>query len=785
MKILFTLVLALALGSAQAQAQSNRGGGNQGGGFGNNCTGNQGNSLPTGCAAGGGNGQYGSNGDRGNNGHNGQYGNNGDRGNNGHNGQYGNNGDRGNNGHNGQYGNNGDRGNNGHNGQYGNNGDRGNNGHNGQYGNNGDRGNNGHNGHHGNNGDRGDNGHNGHHGNNGDRGDNGHNGHHGNNGHHGDNGDNGHYGDNGDDGDNGDYGDNGDNGDDGDNGDYGDYGDNGDNGDNGDPDRKLKFKVRPLVIFDTDAITRVFNLSGDDCPSKGDCKLFGRDSILDRASPLDLDDNRNGFLVERWSGWLFGLGLSGVWSYDNATGLRDLLTWQVGLAPIKGKKSLVRMYVPTRAAVENLPERGVPTTPGQVAKWADGDSILYESTGGAVFFASGGIPWLQAGGTVITKSDWSTYVEKVDKNTIYVTMQTAKTHSAIAFAGTVAASISAGTVEKIGSGYSYAFDISDPMAFQAYLKMINGNLTEAQTMAQNNSGTVWHADDLSFMMSGKMSRVTLGIPFMYTSSSKGTFYNITDVKNHLDGFRSTTEYGIFAKEINNRLFKRHKNLIRSFTGGTLTTRDMETGNIFTRDFLGTYLWQYEKDHAKTKNVNKAIELLIEDTGLEKELAVRVPGKRRDKLGYTRVKFEFKMSAQYVQSMLSGSGANLKLAMKKSLAKVLPYFNRGDRYNICNQGDAAARSSCHSDVYSDTMSAFNQMGRELQAMKASAGSNSKEFAKAFARFGKLMMTNQFTMAPILDYAKVCGGSIGYEINGLRVSRHIVQKAWIHNSRDCAL
>jgi hypothetical protein len=446
---------------------------------------------------------------------------------------------------------------------------------------------------------------------------------------------------------------------------------------------------------------------------------------------------------------------------------------------------LVRQYVENEKLLQAMPKRGIPGKAEEFYSWEKGDSVLYESSGGAVFIGAAGIPFVGAGSTILTKSDWRTYVEKIDDSRVYVSMQKSKTNSAAAFTGAALTTLSTSQFETSGNGFSYIFDIDDTKAAEAYVHMINGHLVPAQQMAADAQDTsVLHANDLNFLMTGRSVNMFFGVPFVYFSSSRGTSHQFTNVESHIDGVQTVTDYGIYAKEINNRLISRHKNLIRSFTGGTATTTDMESNKVIAEDVSATFLWQYEKDRTRVRNFNDAIKLLIQDTGLENETALRASD--RNHLGYTRIKLEFTMDAAFVKGLMAQATSRngLRSMSTNAMTTLDQYLRAGDRHNLCNQQQNDDRRRCQDQLRSETRRAYSQMEGHLKTMNSTYGRDAKAFARAFAQFGRFMMSNQFTLKPFIMQAEACGGKLGYEVSGERISRVSSLEKWEHSASACA-
>ncbi|EQC48854.1 collagen triple helix repeat protein, partial [Bacteriovorax sp. BSW11_IV] len=690
---------------------------------------------------------------------NGENGNNGNHGNNGENG---NNGNHGNNGENGNNGNHGSNGTNGDNGSIGDNGSTGDNGSVGENGSNGDNGSIGENGSNGDNGSIGDNGGNGDDGNIGDNGGNGDDGSIGDNG---GNGDDGSIGDNGGNGDNGDDGVNGDNGDNGETGDNGDNGDNGDDGDNPPEtkeekkpeENKLKFKLRPLALFDIDGIMRVINLTPE----------------LKDKGYASINTFENGFQVQRYKMILGGLGAQLQFFFENGTGLRELLGGAIGLAPMKSRTAVFNYFVNDQKEL-NVIERKIPWNAHDINEWRIGDNAYFETTGGMFYIGSIGWSVLASGMTMIDQGAWRVYVEKTDHEKVLVSFSRAELKSRSTFNGVIVGSAVATKYDDKGAGFSYEMDLSDFETARAYEDLLKGNVAQVQKMSiEEFNPFVEEVDSFNYLVKTKSKSFVFGIPFINVANSQGSTYSYQNIDSTKEGFKTVSEYGIYFKSLNGRLITRHTNMAKVFKSGLATTT--KEGKLVANDHLSQLEWFYEKDHAKGHDLDKALRILNEDTGIK----VNLTAPSSSDLSYLTVKLAVKSDMNFAKAMSSLSkGKSLQVLKVNAKANIAKYFSNGDKDNLCKGVNNVV--GCKSHYENETMSALNEIA---STGKAYGNVKSKNFTSETAKLGKLIWKNRFVFQAVTEKMALCGSQLDLQVAGEKISNYQTQSLSVYNEEKC--
>ncbi len=379
-----------------------------------------------------------------------------------------------------------------------------------------------------------------------------------------------------------------------------------------------------------------------------------------------------------------------------------------------------------------------------------------------------------------TNGGWRYYIEKVSPETVYVSALRSEVKSASASVGAGLMSLSTGALNDESSGMSFEFDLADTEAMMAYEDLLKGNMVPAQEMAQDIfNPAVQHIEDIELLLSGKRRSFIFGLPYMNVRTSKGEFYSYSNVDFIKQGLKTVTEYGIFSKEVRGRFWLKHRNHMKVFAGGIATTTD-KTGAVVAQDNKVQLSWFYEKDYADSKHVNRAVEDLLQDTGMT-DLAVKV-NKTKD-LGYVNVKLDIEGDRNFTNVLMNLSRRNGSFrAMENDMSTLVTnYFNQGDKLELCNNDQSV--SSCKSSYMRRSKKALAKIksfGAKLAKLRKT---DSKAFAKTFSEIGEQVWKNQFVFKAVLNKLKSCGVEMNYEVSGERISNYQVQEVTAYDPNAC--
>ncbi len=500
---------------------------------------------------------------------------------------------------------------------------------------------------------------------------------------------------------------------------------------------------------------RVTNLTLQD-PTKAK-----HDSGTENA--LVIDDYRNGFRVEKYNALEGGLGLSGHWWYDNASGLQKIFFAYVGLIPIKGTKTYSSQFVTTKAKINSLPRMTRPPAKAQeLNAWTVGDSITYMTSGGIVSFLGAGFGPLSEGGTAVSKGTWSVFVQKTDAATAYVkiTKGDLKSFAIDSRAGLV--SVGTSRFSNLDHGFSFLINIGSDKGQKAFEDLVRGNVAGVQNLVKNNIA-VRTVESFSIQEKGKFLNLFVGIPILLNSTfSAGTIQNVTKSDLKIDNSKISVDYGIYTREAKTRVLDTHTFRTSVFYGADYT---ITNANGSGRSIFGKYSIDLADENASTNDVRRFLSEMVSKTGMSQVMA-QVP--KAGDLDYAGAHIDFTISQDQTLTMIKAATSMTKDAFINSQMKsVRSYVNSGsDAWNLCTQAQGFT-NDCGNRLMIASENNFGDMYDALVKMKKQLWKDPAQFTKAYAELGKAIATNAFALQSAIRLAGE-GVEVYYRVDGARVS-----------------
>ncbi len=523
----------------------------------------------------------------------------------------------------------------------------------------------------------------------------------------------------------------------------------------------LEFKVNPLFLYDFDKVTRIFNLTPH------------RKNSHDEE--LEFNHFENGFRIQKYTSIHFGIGIKNDFFFSNASGFQNLISFTLGLVPAKEKTSLFNYYVDKKENISTS-KRKLPVKSEMLEEWQIGDNVLFKSSGGAIFVASAGIPFLKIGTTIAVLGSWLYYLEKTGHNKVYINATRLKTKSAIAFTNSLTVNAIDNYLIDVGFGHSFEIDLSDFKAAKAYEDMLKGNLVPIQEMANDDKNlAVVNVEINEHRISGNVKSFIFDISLAKLISSKANYYSLSNTQFLRSGLKIDNEYGIYSREILGRTLTRHRNKIKSFYGGITNITDQENKLISTDNKI-QFNWNFEKDHFDRESLDHAINDIVQDTGLD-YLKIKTPDIK--KLGYARITLRAEADSFFTKAIKGKNREFIFSNIQKNMFSMIEaYFNGDDKNQLCNI--TGIIYPCKTKYTQESIKALSKI-KELS--KLFKENKTKSSAQAYAEFGEQVWTNQFIFKAILEQMKSCGSNIFYEISGEKISDYKIENTTVRNIELC--
>jgi hypothetical protein len=414
-------------------------------------------------------------------------------------------------------------------------------------------------------------------------------------------------------------------------------------------------------------------------------------------------------------------------------------------------------------------------------------------TGGVIFSAGVGFLGMGVSGRYMARGEWEVNIEKLAGSEVLVRVTNTSLQSLTFNASAVVVGLAVGTFRNADRYFSFRLDLSTPYAGLVFDDLIRGNLTKAQELAAQPGSPVSLDTSARVIETGTMFQLWYGVQSILggeiTDNDVRTTAN--EWRFSQDGDRVMVDHGIHTHDVQTRVFARKRRQVRTFYTTYATTRhgdaapdetveSFEDQNAKERDkpkaedgpaeLLGNYLWQYEDNRTKGKDLRQVLARLIRETGLKAELQARAP-EDGEKLKYVSIKFGFTFSTAATKRLIRASEDPEFMAHAWHLVdeRMHAYFDvNSDPDDVCD-GVSGSLETCQSKLANQTSEQMQKMQSALQKMDAALTVSKKAFVKAYAEFGKAMMTNRFTFGLARDIAASMPIRLRYEIEGERITR----------------
>jgi|GEM_PF-5368177 len=382
---------------------------------------------------------------------------------------------------------------------------------------------------------------------------------------------------------------------------------NGNNNEQSSNKGKFSFKIVPLIFGDLDILTRTYNLTESETNKSNEEVI------------LEFDNFSNGFKVIKQVDWNIGLGIAGILSHTSLPGVGV----SIGLAPYAGSKVTFKNYVSDLKSLKNI-ERKIPFKSSRALSMKNGESVLFEQTGGLFFGVGIGAYGLGVGSKVVIEGNFKTKVERLLNSKVRVTVVSDSIKKASVHTGALIASISANKEAQLSDGISYIVDLNKEEGKKIYELMMSGDFTLAEIKsAANDNSSVTRVESVKTKLNTNLKRASIGIPFISLSNGSGITLEHSLTQNHLDGNLTESQYGIYQKSKN--------------------------GQFVSKDREARFLWSYDDDHGTSRKMSKYLKTLRGKTGLSEFLNIVVQDE--EKLGYSEINLNVALPGTYLEALL--------------------------------------------------------------------------------------------------------------------------------------
>ncbi|MBT3234484.1 MAG: hypothetical protein HN353_00880 [Bdellovibrionales bacterium] len=541
--------------------------------------------------------------------------------------------------------------------------------------------------------------------------------------------------------------------------------------------KRLRFKLAPIFFFQMDLKNYLISTETYKSNNKS-----GENTI-------DLIKGEGGYHKIKQYDYTVGLGVAGNWHYINASNLQRQLNMFVGIAAIKGRSVRSSQLAKSLKEARNLPKLNVPYSADTIKTWNNSDAISYQSKGGVMYLAGIGLRgYIFAGVNYIAEGVWTTFVEKLAADTVYVKITKGKITALSHTAGVGLVSVSTNKFNNADETFSFILNLADADAVKAYEDLVKGNIVPAQKMANaphDGLGTVVAVRTTTMKQSGRLKSFSFGLPIpipgigLSTAVSKGKIFTTGTTHFHPDQSKTDVVYGAYVKSVNSRFFRKHRNRGAVFYGTHYETTQKDGSKV--DGYFGQFAWNFDGDYLKLRKVKSAIKKLVKMTGLREEVLVSFSGKNKTKIGYAQISLEASIpqAATDVLMELAADQEKSEVFGATSRAFIKGYFSNGDDINeICSiDTEESTVATCERRFAAQTKKAVRRMKAALKKMRDVKDQSKTDFVKAYGEFGKQLMENQFVFQTVFNLLKGRGIDLDYTLSGTQIPFYKKNFQWL--------
>ncbi len=523
----------------------------------------------------------------------------------------------------------------------------------------------------------------------------------------------------------------------------------------------VKKKLRVNFFLDFDWGEEVLNLTPHPNNSKQGFFEAASDTMV-------LGDYSKGFRVTKYSEFSGGIGGKYDWNFPNSTGLTNKLWLSVGLMPMVGKMTVSNQFQPTFDKAMSANARKIPMEATDLNNWALEDSVNYSSTGGLIFSVGVGVPGVNIGSDFIIQGTFSTYVEKVSADEVYVMISNTDAKSLVMQVDATVVQFGVTRYKEIEDGMSYMIKFKEPLGHKAYHDLIRGNVAAIQALLANPEQTaIQKWEKLNRTQIRKLAHFNFGVPFIMSWGwTAGKIYEFSDTRAFYDNTRAEVEYGVYLKEKRKKIFSSKTVKTESFYGSVYRLYNYEN-DLMTKYFFGQYIYNADDNKTKSKDMRKVINDLVAKTGLM-QLQVNIPS--YSKLKFSRINLEVNFDEDQTVNIMNTvsrmAPADVAARANRLAMNFLTTESQAQILALCTQQETQVPMSakdCLSRYQTQNAEASSSLVKTAKLMKKhfEAG-NDKGFALAYADFGRYMLTNATMFQEILGMAGA-GAEIVYNVS----------------------
>lgn len=525
--------------------------------------------------------------------------------------------------------------------------------------------------------------------------------------------------------------------------------------------KQWEFNFAPIVFFDF--YSPKFLTSEESLFESA--KSLKKDDI-ENLEVMPTNDNNKPVRMEFLRDVKIGAGISALASFANA-GVSSAITPYIGLTAIKNSKSHSLRIAENREQAESMKALKIPREGEDVLDWKPGDKLIFSQTGGMAFVAGVSFYAANINTAYVATGDWTTEIEKVDDNFIYVKQTNSQVKSIIFSTGLSLASLSQSDIKGQDLGTSFVFNIRNQEAVAALQNLLAGNALHAKNLSLE-SNFVKEVNSFERDLLGKIRGFYIGLPFMMSAQNKSSM-QISEISTFkLDNTKRSTEIGVYVESSKQRFFNFSQKVANSFYAVASEQIATEGKKKEMRFAQLSFLWK--ETNSDIKDLKKIEKKLIKKTGLKSYLKLKYPEKKLN-FGSGELSLDFDLSEEATNLLLEvGKSETIQVALVNVATKFHQAYEQEetDPLKLCPKEGNVGRNACFRKLGWQAKKGAEKMIKALKMMYE-AGKDNTKFVAAYANFGKHWMTNVFTFQAGFNLLKGHGLSMKYRLAGSGIKK----------------
>ena len=495
--------------------------------------------------------------------------------------------------------------------------------------------------------------------------------------------------------------------------------------------KEWHYMIMPMITLGGDAYTKIINRTKSQTNSK----------------VIEIDDTSAGLIAIQNRSIIVGGG-AGIMAMPPID--IPMFSLKMSMMPYKGGHVFRLKQISDKSEVSTLKSMVIPDTVGDLEDWSVGDRMSYSSRGGVMFGMGAGFSILaSAMKTYMAEGTWVTSVAKADDSTVFVSIRKRNMKMFGYKLMNMIVELSTSQMKHIDSNFNFLFDLSTKSGLEAYRKVLNGNILQAQELVQNKTEGVELVVHTESETTGRMRRRSYGIPYLYNVRSQaGSMLTDMKIHNGFTGEKYESHMAMYKRSVeSDGIWSDHKNSGFLFMG--MANKKLDTP-MPRPGYAGTFKWFFQRSNTTAAYFRVQIRKLVRTFGLDGARDIVIP--RLANMGFVRAELDIALKPEETRNLLNfANKKDLSLSMYNDANNSIETFlsSKDNEKAICGTKKV---KTCKKRLYRGIKRATKAIPAVLVNMKNALDKNDlKAFSVNYGKLGKLMMTNRFVLQEVFKRA----------------------------------